>query len=78
MRAAGATVQCTHTLGKGVPDICWSKNGQSGWMEIKDGSKPWYERRLTKAELEWRFHWQGRYDIILSAEDAIKVLQEIP
>jgi hypothetical protein len=54
--------------------------GQTYIMEIKDGSKPPCERQLTPNEQEQQaaLAWHGvKYHVVLSADDALKVIGAI-
>jgi hypothetical protein len=62
LRAAGCFVQSLAGIGAGCPDLLvgtCNYNGQAydgqAWvvMEVKDGSKPPSERKLTGDEIEW-------------------------
>ena len=47
LRAIGCTVQHLHAVGQGCPDIVAGRNGFNWIIEIKDGSKPPSQRKLT-------------------------------
>ena len=53
LRSAGAFVQPLHTVGAGCPDLLVAYRGKWSLIEIKDGSKPLSQRRLTDDEEEW-------------------------
>ena len=53
LRYAGATVQPTHTLGKGCPDLLVGFRGENFLLEIKDGRKSPSHRKLTNDETTW-------------------------
>jgi hypothetical protein len=53
LRSAGAFVQPLHTVGGGCPDLLVAYRGKWAVLEIKDGSKPPSQRKLTADELEW-------------------------
>jgi Holliday junction resolvase len=53
LRAAGAFVQSLAACGCGVPDLLVMRGGRIVLMEVKDGSKPESERRLTPAQVAW-------------------------
>jgi Holliday junction resolvase len=59
LRKRGASVQLLHTVGKGCPDIVVGYGGCNYLFEIKDGSKPASQRKLTPDEQEWHDEWKG-------------------
>ena len=71
LRAIGCSVQSIASVGRGCPDLLWARDGVTGVMEVKNGSLPPSRSRLTEAEWNWARAWKGRYDIVLSAEDAV-------
>jgi len=50
-------------------DILVSKNGRTVAVEIKDGSKPPSQRKLTQGEQKFKDEWQGDYRVIESVCD---------
>lgn len=77
IRGHGASVSCTHTSGDGIPDLLVGFCNQNFVMEIKDGSKPPSQRRLTKAQVKWHSEWKGNVFIIETIEHALIILNEI-
>lgn len=53
LRAAGCFVTSLAGIGKGVPDVLVGSDGKWFLMEIKDGSKPPGQRKLTDDEIKW-------------------------
>lgn len=43
----GWTVVDFSSVGRGIPDLYAAKAGRELWIEVKDGSKPPSERKLT-------------------------------
>lgn len=43
----------------------------------KDGTKPPSQRRLTPDEIEFQSKWRGKYVVIESVDDVIKLLREL-
>lgn len=74
LRAAGATVEPLHFVGRGFPDILVGYRGQNYLIEIKDGRKPPSRRRLTPDERAWHGHWRGQVAIAESIEDALRII----
>lgn len=59
LRSIGATVQPLHTVGQGVPDLLVGWRGMTLLFEVKDGSKPPSERKLTPDQEKWHEDWTG-------------------
>ena len=74
LRQCGVTIEHLHTIGQGCPDILCGWRGENYAFEIKDPDKPPSKRRLTEDEERWHQEWGGQVDIILTAEDALKVM----
>jgi hypothetical protein len=79
-RAMMCSVQHTHMIGEGFPDviIATTKNGPSHLIEIKDGDKPPSKRKLTRDEQKWHDEWLGNVHIVetpAQAEDLVNKLR---
>lgn len=74
LKAVGATVLHLHTVGGGCPDIAVGYRGKNWLIEIKDGSKPASERRLTRHEREFFEMWRGQMSVVESAEEALALI----
>lgn len=74
LRDIGASVAITSMLGSGFPDIVVGYRGRNYLFEIKDGSKPPSERKLTEAEQEFHDLWRGT---VFVAKDVNEALVEI-
>jgi len=79
-------VECFRSLGwyvliisqlKNCCDIMVSKGGQTIAIEIKDGSKPPSARKLSTGEQKFKGEWLGRWELIESVNDVIKLNGEI-
>lgn len=70
LRAVGATVQTLASVGKGVPDLLVGYQGKTLLLEVKDGSKPPSERRLTEDQLKWHGAWRGGPLAVVDGPDA--------
>ena len=46
-------------------------------IEIKDGKKPPSARKLTEGEQTFSDNWKGRYEIVTSVQDVIKITREV-
>lgn len=75
LRQHGASVQCLHTIGKGVPDLLVGWQGRNYLLEIKDNSKPPSARRLTPDEEQWHLEWRGQVQVVSSVEEAIALIK---
>lgn len=53
---------------KNCCDIIVSKNGRTIAVEIKDGSKPPSQQKLSDGEIKFKNEWQGEYILVTSAE----------
>lgn len=74
LNTKAATVAITSTVGQGFPDICVGYNGRSILMEVKDGSKPPSERKLTPGQKEFHAAWRGEITVVTSAAEAVDYL----
>jgi hypothetical protein len=68
LRRAGCRVAITSMLGKGHPDLMIGYAGTIVVAELKDGSKPKSERRLTQAEQRWHDEWAGYPVFVIESE----------
>jgi hypothetical protein len=76
LRKAGASVLITSQL-KNCFDCLVGYNGVNYIVEIKDGSLTPSKRKLTEGEQKFADNWKGgKYYIIESIEDAIKMIKE--
>lgn len=75
LRAIGASVQPIHTLGRGVPDLLVGHCGRNVLLEIKPGELPPSARALTADELRWHDEWRGQVAVVLTVDDALRVVQ---
>ena len=62
---------------KNCCDLMVSKNGHTVAVEIKDGSKPPSQRRLTEGEQAFERNWLGAWRLIETLEDATKLVNEL-
>lgn len=76
-RKAGASVKPVHQI-KGFVDILVGYCGIDQQVEIKDGTKPPSERRLTEGEQKHWDTWKGRRPMIVeSLDDVPRVLSQM-
>jgi len=77
-RACHCSVLDTAALGNGAPDLVVSLNiNKTLLIEIKDGTKPPSQRKLTPDEQKFRDNWKGDYRIVTSVDDVIQLLCEL-
>ena len=78
LRSAGASVECLHAAGKGVPDLLVGYHGNRGGslyithnllMEVKmpDG-------KLNKRQVKWHAEWRGQVAVVRSVEEALALI----
>lgn len=75
LRAAGWSVQPLHQLGRGAPDLLCGKHGINVLLELKDGTRPPSERKLTPAERAFFRNWKGQVEIANSPEEALQICE---
>lgn len=76
LRKLGVSVAVTSQLGKGFPDIAVGFGGYTILMEIKDGSRPPSERRLTDDEQKFFSKWKGAAVVVNDLQEAIDAINE--
>jgi Holliday junction resolvase len=62
---------------KNCCDVIVSKNMITIAIEIKDGEKPLSKQKLTEGEVKFMESWQGRYEIVRSVDDVVKINDDI-
>ena len=84
LRAAGASVECLHAVGEGVPDLLigfgrevWYSEGEQNeeiniLMEVKSDTG-----KLTPDQIEWHDAWPGQVAIVRSVEEALRVIGKV-
>lgn len=74
LRAVGASVQPLHAVGQGCPDLAVGFRGTIYFLEVKDGALAPSDRKLTPAQVKWHRDWRGHVAVVLSVEDAMRVI----
>ena len=75
LRQVGASVQSLAEIGNGCPDLLVGYNGHTFLLEIKDGTKPASEIKLTKHQIDWHGRWTGgSLGIVYGPEAALKII----
>lgn len=59
LRRCGCRVRSTAQLGDGFPDLLVGYRGELSLLEVKDGSKPPSQQRLTDKERAFHDEWAG-------------------
>ena len=58
---------------KNCCDIMVAKKGETIAIEIKDGKKQPSQRKLSEGELNFRNEWKGKWSLVESFEDVLKI-----
>lgn len=74
LRSVGASVAVTSMVGSGFPDIVVGYHGNNYLLEIKDGSKPPSQRKLTKDETEFFDLWRGTIFMVNDIQEALDTI----
>lgn len=74
LRMAGASVQSLADIGKGCPDLLVAFRGVIYLMEVKDGSKPPWARRMTEDEVTWIANWKAIVHVVTTVDEALDVI----
>jgi hypothetical protein len=73
LRRAGIAVRSMAMVGQGFPDLLCAFRDTLVLLEVKDGSLPPSERKLTKQEAEFLAAWPKTY-VVTSGEEAVAVV----
>ena len=73
-RAQGCGVQSLAATGDGVPDLLVGLGNRNHLVEVKDGSKPPSQRRLTSAQVEWHARWPSKVWVVESVLEAVSLV----
>ncbi len=76
LRQIGASVAITSMIGKGHPDILVGYRSKNYIIEIKDGSKPPSQRKLTPDEIAFHKSWRGQIAVCNSFDEIMKVITQ--
>lgn len=72
-RRIGFCVRNTHMVGDGFPDLCIAKSGRTALVEIKDGTRPPSQRRLTDAEISFIESWPGLVFVVETIDHVLTI-----
>jgi len=76
LREKGYSVAITSALGHGFPDLVVAGGRSGQWLfEVKDPAQPTSKRALTEDEVKFMQNWLGLYAVILTADEAIALLE---
>lgn len=71
LKSVGCSVQTLAAVGDGVPDLLVGRAGTNYLLEVKDGTRPPSEQRLTPAQQEFHSAWRGRVAVVNSVAGAL-------
>lgn len=74
LRKIGCKVQHLSDIGKGCPDILVGFMGKNWLIEIKDGTKPPSQQKLTDDQVIWHDNWRGQKAVINNINDALDLV----
>jgi len=83
LRDAGCGVLDLSAVGKGCPDLLvhpptYPECRIAVMLEVKDGSKPPSERKLTPAQVKFHAKWKGWISVVTSVDEALAAVGIIP
>ncbi len=71
LRKTGHSVVSLASLGGGIPDLLVGRNGINCLLEVKDGSKPPSQRKLTDSESGFITDWRGQVSVVTDIQSAL-------
>lgn len=74
LRKAGCSVQSLASVGDGCSDLLVGRAGQNYLLEVKDGSRPPSERKLTPKQVTWHENWRGTVSVVHDLEEALRAV----
>lgn len=77
LEAAGATVQSLASLGAGCPDLLAGFQGRDFLLEVKNPKQAPNKRKLTVPQAKWHIGWRGTVHVVLTPDDALRVIGAI-
>jgi hypothetical protein len=57
-----------------VPDLLIGWRGKNLLVEVKDGSKPPSDRKLTPDQVKWHEAWRGQVCVVKSVQEALEAI----
>ena len=70
----GVSVAITSQLGNGFPDIVVGCRKRNYMIELKDGSKPPSQQKLTPDEIDFHTEWCGNIAVCRNLEEVLKTI----
>lgn len=74
LRKAGATVTSLAAVGDGVADLLVSHRGRWTLIEVKDGSKPPSDRKLTPDQVKWHQAQHAPVHVVKDTTEALAAI----
>ena len=71
-RDAGASVECLHTHGRGVPDLIVGYRRHNLLVEVKN-----WRKNLTPDQVAWHKAWEGQLAVVSTIQEAMKLLEGV-
>lgn len=72
LRRLGYSVEPSHMMGRGFPDLVLGQWGVNFLVEIKDSNKVPSKQALTEDQEEFHLGWKGQVDVLNSEDEVIK------
>jgi hypothetical protein len=72
----GVSVQHTHMIGDGVPDIAVGYKKRNYWFEIKDEKKIPSKKKLTPDEEKWHGEWTGHVAKVETIDEILQIINK--
>ena len=76
-KALGCDVVSLAAVGNGVPDLLIGIHGVNGLVEVKDGSKPPSEQKLTPDQEKFHANWRGRIFVCRSIVEVPNIVAKL-
>lgn len=77
LRDVGASVQSLAEVGKGCPDILAGFRGVNFVLEVKRPDAAKKRRELDGVQRAWHDGWRGSVHVVLSVDDALRVIGSV-
>jgi len=77
MRDLGASVEITSNVHNGFPDVVVGICGVTVLVEIKDGSKPPSDRKLTPKQVVFHNEFRGAKTVIETEDQAVTLIEDM-
>lgn len=74
LRAAGASIEHLHAVGKGVPDLLVGFERRNYLLEVKNAAAG---GKLNDEQLVWHRSWRGHAIVVTSPQQAFDFIREL-